>query len=108
MVRVKLTEYSGKPSIAIFFENVTQHVKKLRAESSLLEELNKNQSLESFTSTMSHEFSTPLSTSIMILEKKLSRESAQDSSSTRLVLTQLSLLLSLVNDMLDLKLIRAQ
>ena len=47
---------------------MTQHMKRLQLESQILEERNRNQTLQSYTSTISHEFRTPLGTSLMFLE----------------------------------------
>jgi len=41
----------------------------MRLEAQILEEKNRNETLESYTSTISHEFRTPLSTSLMFLEQ---------------------------------------
>ncbi len=67
MVRTNKISYMGTPSIAIYFSNMTNHVEQLRLESDLLEKKNRNECLESFSSTISHEFRTPLSTSLMFL-----------------------------------------
>ena len=56
--------------------------------------------------TLSHEFRTPLSSSLMVLENMMQFEMQE--SCKRLVLlliSQMNLLLCLVNDMLDLKMI---
>ena len=56
--------------------------------------------------TLSHEFRTPLSSSLMVLENILQFE--MQAACRRLVLlliSQVNLLLCLVNDMLDLKMI---
>ena len=45
MVRTKKIEYLETPAIAIYFQNMTQHVKQLRLESKLLTEKNRNESL---------------------------------------------------------------
>ena len=57
---------------------------------------------------MSHEFRTPLSTTLMFLERMSG--SVKDPEQIRviaLITTQLNLLLCLVNDVLDIKLIEA-
>ena len=43
----------------------------MRLEAQILEEKNRNETLESYTSTISHEFRTPLSTSLMFLEQMI-------------------------------------
>ena len=79
----------------------------MRLESQIQEEKNLNESLESYTSTISHEFRTPIGTSLMFLESllltgDLNRDSREI---IRLVIVKLNLLLSLVQDILDIKLI---
>lgn len=106
MIRTKKITYLDTPSYAIYFQNMTQHVKQIRLESQIVEEKNRNQSLQSFTSTISHEFRTPLSTSLMFLEQILAdvlNETARRM--IMLIMSQLNLLLSLVNDVLDIKMI---
>ena len=71
-----------------------------------MEEKNRNSTLESYTSTISHEFRTPLSTCLMFIEGLL--RSTQDPSvreTLNLICSQLNLLLCLVNDVLDIKMI---
>ena len=80
MIRAKKIEYLESPSIAVYFQNMTQQVEKLRLESKLLAEKNRNSSLESYTSTISHEFRTPLGTSLMFLEQMLNEMKLNKSS----------------------------
>lgn len=68
LVRTKKINFRRKPAIAVFFQNMTEYVNQLRLESQILEEKNRNETQESYTSTMSHEFRTPLSTSLIFLE----------------------------------------
>ena len=68
MIRTKKITYLESAAIAIYFQNMTQQVKQLRLESQILQEKNRTQQLESYTSTISHEFRTPLGTSLMFLE----------------------------------------
>ena len=42
MIRSKKIEYLESPAIAIYFQNMTEHAEKLRLESKILEEKNKN------------------------------------------------------------------
>ena len=62
--------------------------------------------MQSFTSTISHEFRTPLATSLMFIEQIL-EYTLEDSIRKVLVLInmQLNMLLCLVNDILDIKMI---
>jgi len=73
-------------------------------ESRILEEKNRNATLVSYTSTISHEFRTPLATVLMFLEGLL--QSTTDEGTRKilnLIIAQLNLLLCLVNDVLDIK-----
>ena len=88
---------------------MTQHANQLRLESQFLKEKNRSNALETYTSTISHEFRTPLGTSLMLLEQILSNKSLKDEGTFQmltLIVSQLNLLLCLVNDVLDIKLIR--
>ena len=106
MIRAKKINYLGKSAIAIYFQNMTQHVNELRLEAKVLEAKNRNQSLESYTSTISHEFRTPLSTSLMFLESILNEVMSQNMKSMlHLIICQLNMLLCLVNDVVDIKMI---
>ena len=71
LIRAKKIDYLEQPAIAIYFQSMTKHLNQLRLESQVLEEKNRVQMLESYTSTISHEFRTPLSTSLMFLENLL-------------------------------------
>ena len=42
MIRAKKIEYLEKPAIAVYFENMTHHVNRLRLEAKILEEKNRN------------------------------------------------------------------
>ena len=92
----------------MYFEEVTKNVQMMRLESKVIQQRNIAQNLESYTSMMSHEFRTPLATSIMFIEMILGMQTnAAAIKMIKLVKVSLSLLLSLVNDMVDLKLIKA-
>ena len=67
-IYVESIEYQQQPATAIYFEEMTQYVNVLKMESRILEEKNKSQSLESYTSMISHEFRTPISTSMTMIE----------------------------------------
>ena len=109
MIRTKQIKYLESPAIAIYFQNMTKHVKQLRLESLVLQEKNKTQQLENYTSTISHEFRTPLGTSLMFLENLMQFNLGEDALSLiNLVVSQLNLLLCLVNDVLDIKMIQSQ
>ena len=63
--------------------------------------------MESYTSTVSHEFRTPIGTSLMFLENLLKSEDLKPEAkaTVRIVMQKLNLLLNVVRDVLDLKLI---
>ena len=108
-ILVKPTTYLQRNCFAVSFLNMTKHVESLKLESQVLEERNRTESLESFTSTISHEYRTPLGTSLMFLESVLESDSLSEEQRglLNLVVCQLNLLLCLVNDMLDIKLIKS-
>ena len=102
-IRTRKISYLNKANIAVYFQNVTGYVESLRLEKAILKEKIRNESLESFTSTISHEFKTPLSVSLMFLESILSELLSADQLETvRMVISQLNLLLSLVNGVIDI------
>lgn len=100
--------YLGEPAIAIFFQNMTKHVDQIRLESDLLKEQNRVETLQSFTSTISHEFSTPLNTCIMLLETLVLKDiiDAKMQKTLNMIITQLNLLVSLTNDVIDMNSIK--
>ena len=106
-VRVKKIDYLESPAIAIYFFNMTKEVAQLQLESKLMEQTNKNKSLQSYTSTISHEFRTPIGTSLMFLEQMCRTESfnAKTQQIIDLIISQLNFLLCIVNDVLAMKLI---
>jgi signal transduction histidine kinase len=64
--------------------------------------------MENYTAIMSHEFRTPLATSVMLLDMVFKH--VRDETAIELLLlvnTSLNLLLSLVHNIVDLKLIKA-
>ena len=77
----------------------------MRLESEVLEEKNRSQSMESFTSTISHEFRTPLSTALMFLESIVHTLPPKQKRIIKMIIGQLNLLLCLVQGVLDVKMI---
>ena len=103
-IRVKSTEFLNEQSFAIYFYDISHHIESIKLETEM-----KTRKDEISTSQMivSHEFRTPLSASLMFLESLLSR-ACLDASARQvciLIISQINLLLSLVNDMLDMRLI---
>ena len=68
---------------------------------------NRNESLESYTSTISHEFRTPLATSLMFLENLLNNFNLAPEviNLVTLIISQLNLLMILVQNVMDMGLI---
>lgn len=104
MIKAKKIEYLDSPAIAIYLTIVTQHVNQIRLESQILEEKNRNESLESLTQTISHDYRAPLGTSLMLIEQLLNQQLSQNIIQIlNLIFSQLNLLLWLVHDVLDLR-----
>ena len=73
-------------------------------QSEIVESKNRSDCLESYNATISHEFRTPLSTALMFLESLLRQlQDEQLLKLCKMMQCQLSFLLSLVHDLLDLK-----
>ena len=64
--------YEGEECTAVYFCCMTHHVDAMKFQSTIIEERNRNETMESYTSTISHEFRTPLATSVMFLDQLLS------------------------------------
>ena len=85
---------------------MTHHVESLQLESQVLETKGKNAALVNYQMTISHEFRTPLTTSLMFLESLLIEKLSKSGQKlVKLITMQINLLLCLVNDILDIKLI---
>ena len=67
-IRVKSIEFQEKKATAIYFYDMTHHVESLKLESEVLEQKNRHESLVNYQMTISHEFRTPLASSLMLLE----------------------------------------
>ena len=90
----------------MYFTDITHHVESLKLESEILETKSRNAALANHQMTISHEFRTPLSSSLMFMESLLNEKLAPSGQRlVKIVIQQINLLLSLVNDILDLKLI---
>ena len=94
---------------AIYFYDVTHHFESLKLEREFKAVKSRHDQIETSQLIVSHEFRTPLSTSLMFLEGILTNKETAVAKEVRqviiLVISQINLLLSLVNDMLDMKLI---
>ena len=67
-IRVEQIEYEEQPAMAIFLENNNSTVRTMILHCNVTETKNWNENLESYTSTISHEFRTPISTCLMFLD----------------------------------------
>lgn len=102
---MKRIRYQQKPATAVYFQDMINHVKQMHLESKYLVEQNRLENLQSYTSTISHEFRTPIGNCLMFLESLIARSLAPDVLRIlNLIVSQLNLLLCLVNDVLDIKL----
>ena len=77
-IQLKKIKFLTKPAIAVFFNDVTHEINQRRLESQIVEQKNRNHELESYTSTISHEFRTPIATSLMFLETLVSNGLSQN------------------------------
>ena len=91
---------------AIYFYDMTHHIESLKLESEVLEQKNRHESIVNYQMTISHEFRTPLASSLMFLESLLGEQmTTQALHLIKIIISQINMLLCLVNDILDLKLI---
>ena len=88
MIRVMKITFLQRPATAIYFSKMTGQVQQMRLQTDFLKEKTTNESLQSYSSTVSHEFRTPIGTSLMFLEQLLdSGDLGDDAKSTiRLVI----------------------
>ena len=95
-----------KSATALYFYDISHHVESLKLESQVLESKSKNAALVNYQMTISHEFRTPLTISLMFLENLLAEKLTESGQKLiKLITMQINLLLCLVNDILDVKLI---
>ena len=105
-IRSTAIEFQEQPATAIFLSNCTDHVKSMMLKLKIVEAQNLSENMESYTATVSHEFKTPLSTSLMFIENLLTTFMHQKQRFLcQLIQRQLYFLVSLVNDLIDLKVI---
>lgn len=99
-------EYLQQSAIAIFFYDFTNTVQTLLLREKLLEKEKQNKSLNMSQMMLSHEFRAPLASTLMVLQTLL--ETTKDEPRRKIILiviSQINLLLYLVNDILDLKML---
>ena len=105
-IRVKSVQFCQKPATAVYFYDLSSHVTSLQLSKKLLKQVKKNASLTLSQMTLSHEFRSPLTSILMLLQSML--QSIIDEQKRRtiiLIISQINLLICLVNDILDMKMI---
>ena len=70
-IRVKSIDFLETNATAIYLYDTTHEVESLKLESEVLESKSRHASLVNYQMTISHEFKTPLTTSLMFLESLL-------------------------------------
>ena len=109
-IRLEQIEFQQMVAIAVYFEEVTKNVQMMRLKSKIIQQKNIAQNLESYTSMISHEFRTPPGTVLMFIDMILGQLNQETNMQTikliEIIKSSLNLLLSLVNDIVDLKLIK--
>ena len=68
-MQIKRQVYVGKPVIALYIRDKTEHVHEKLLMMQFKEESQMKQQAESFTSTISHEMRTPILTIIFFLQQ---------------------------------------
>lgn len=104
-IRVKSIKFQETEATAIYFYDFTHHMESLKLEKEVSLQKNYNNNLKHGQITISHEFRTPLSNSLMLLDNVLTNEknlSESTQSTIWLVISLINMLLCLVNDQLDL------
>ena len=66
-IRIKNVEYNQRPATAVYFDDQSKVVEIMGLEAKVMRQKSEAANMESYTSMMSHEFRTPLSTAIMLL-----------------------------------------
>ena len=67
-IRVKSIEFHETDAIAIYFYDVTHHVESIKLTSEVKEHKSRYEHISNSQIILSHEFRTPLSSSLMMLE----------------------------------------
>jgi len=79
-------------------------MKSLKLESEIIEQKTRNESLKENQVTISHEFRTPLTSCLMLMESLLNNFKLSEAATAVLwlIISQVNMLLCLVNDSLDM------
>jgi signal transduction histidine kinase len=70
-VGLEKIDYGEESATLITFQDETQNVECLLQQKAFFEEENKSESIQSYISTIQHEFKTPLATVVMFIESLL-------------------------------------
>lgn len=92
--------------MAVYLYDFSTQVNMLKLKDELIQKENQNYSLNLSQMTLSHEFRAPLSSTLMLLEalfQDINEEALRKI--ILMVISQINMLLCLVNDILDLKMI---
>ena len=68
-IRLKEATYFGQETISIHFSNVSHDVQALKLEEKVSAQENMNEHLVNYQVTLAHEYRTPVSNSLMILDE---------------------------------------
>ena len=103
---MKSIDFAQRNAIAVYFYDLTSQIKSMELYSKLLSQKKKNEKSDLSRITLSHELRAPLTSTLMFLESLLSQivDHAQRQI-ILIVISQINLLLCLVNDLLDSKMI---
>ena len=102
---MKSIEFLQKKATAIYFYDVSNHIRSIKLGYQVFHEEQKNASLSLSQMTLSQEVKTPLTSVLMLLESVLKYVDKSKVSLVFAIVSQVNLLLCLFNDILDLKLI---
>ena len=108
-LRVKSIDFLEVQAIAIYLYDVTHHIQSLKLLNEMQDHKMRHKKIANSQTILSHEFRTPLTTILMFLESLLQDHDLREQviSMLLVIVSQTNMLLSLVNDMMDNKLIEA-
>lgn len=105
-VRVKSIDFIGKPATAIHFYDLTSHVKTIKLTSKLLKQEKKNARQTLSPAKLSHDVNQPLMSQLMLLQSLMETMVTESQKSLIMIMiAQTNMLVCLINDILDCKLI---
>ena len=104
---MKSIEFEEEPAVAVYFYDFSHHMESMKLQGEVIKQKSRNESLKERHVTVSHEFRTPLTSSLMLLEGIISKYQHSEGALKILwlVISQINMLLCLVNDSLDIQLI---